>query len=166
MLRFLLICALFPTFGLAAVPPIFHSLEGRWVGQFEVATAEGDILQRFKVEHRYWVEGENLKGLSTSELEGNLQFSHSVSYLDGDTLLSVVTSNGEVITYEGALVDGTLIWTPTPPGESSSVQVRETLFRHDEKLYLKIEYKQMVLDADGNPLELDIAGILAREESP
>lgn len=70
-----------PFLSVANIPPVLNSLEGRCVGDFQVVHPGGDLVLRFPVEHRYWIEEGQLRGLATAEIDGKLHFTHSASYL-------------------------------------------------------------------------------------
>lgn len=145
----------------ASMPTLLRTLEGRWVGTFEVANPDGETLARFPVEHRYWVEDRVLKGLATAEIAGKLVFSHSESFVRDHQLVSRVTSDEGLTTYSGLLRNGILTWTPV---DGDAPPISETLVEKEGKRFLKIQYAQNTRDPDGNPVTLTFRGILSREE--
>ncbi len=144
----------------ASLPPILTSLEGRWIGTFEVFDPEGETLARFPVEHRYWIENFILKGLATAEIAGKLIFSHSESFVRDHKLVSRVTSDEGLTTYSGLLRNGVLNWTAV---EGDAPPISETLVEKEGKQFFKIQYAQNTRDPDGDPITLTFRGILSRE---
>ena len=159
---FILLCAgCLPLFSAADLPPVLNSLEGRWVGNFEVVNSQGTRVFRFPVEHRYWIEEGQLRGLATAEIDGELLFTHSASYLLDGQLVSDVVEEGRSTRYLGTLNQGTLTWASTEAG----MEVRETLMQKDEKLILKIQYQQELSHPQGERVRFEFTGLLQKVES-
>lgn len=159
--RLIVLAVFVPLLLYAEIPPILDSLKGRWVGNFEVTNAREELVLRFPVEHRYWVEENRLQGLATTEIDNTLLFTHSTSYLEEGELISEVNEEGAITRFIGTLKKGTLVWTPVEAGNP----IRETLIQQGNSLILKIEYRQEIEDPEGELTTLTFTGLL-RKTSP
>lgn len=99
--------------------------EGRWAGDFSIHSTANGHTEHFAVEQRYWWEHGKLHGMAVLERSTGMETASSLTYLEGDKLISEIVQGGEKQIYVGTLHEGSLLWLPADMQRANDHQIRE-----------------------------------------
>ncbi|MGJ8652830.1 MAG: hypothetical protein ACSHX8_06115 [Opitutaceae bacterium] len=113
--------------------------EGRWSGNFTVASEATGYTEVFTVEQQYWMVEGRLHGLSVSDRDSGLVSSKSVTYAQGGKLFSEITRGDKVESFVGVVHDDGVLWLQKDMKRANDYQIKETFVVKDHELSLITE---------------------------
>ncbi len=148
-LRYVLICLLPVCLSADVMLDDLHSYEGRWVGNFTIHSTATGYTENFPVEQRYWMEGQKLHGLAVIQRDAGMESTSSVTYVDGEKLVSEVKRGQTKDIYYGLRHEGGIVWLPSDMNRANDYQLKETIVEAGEKRILRTEGFDTYVSAGG-----------------
>lgn len=165
MMRIVLLALVFPL--ALSANELFNHLkqyEGRWVGDYSVASTANGYSESFLVEQRYWFKGKVLHGLAVYERNGIVESANSKTWVGGNNYIAEIIRDGSKEVFVGTLRDGGILWLPKNLKRANDYQMHESFqAKEGKRMALKIKGFDTYYHEDGK-MHLVYKGVLKLQE--